>query len=223
MNASDRLALRRNQMVFAWYTDRASNKREQTGVLSYTNFMTRIVGGIETPLPPPVLPLVPELVGNYYIDAPVITALNSALSYVAAANLGPTRTSRFMYIWFASVAGAYNWAVADAPISGSVDNWNWVTLKNPQDRSSRVRAWMRCAVTTIMSTMVPSFNADTLATEERATFDINETQQAYLEASVKGSGDFASWNAAWSAWYATRAADGSVDDHRLPIERKAEA
>jgi membrane-associated phospholipid phosphatase len=210
MNASDRLALRRNQMVFAWYTDRDTTKREQNGILSYDKLMTRIVGGIETPLSPPVLPLVPDLLGNYYVDGPIISALNGALSYVAAANLGPTRTSRFMYIWFASVAGAYNWAITDAPIGASVDNWNWATMKRPQDSSSRVRAWTRCAVATIMTSMVPSFDTNQLAAEERAAFDISESSQAYLEAFVKGAGDFAAWNAAWNAWYATRAADGNV-------------
>ena len=63
--------------------------------------------------------IIPSL--KYVINS----GLDNILQYAATVNLGPTRSSRFMYVWIASITQAWNWISAESRISGTHDAWNW--------------------------------------------------------------------------------------------------
>lgn len=130
-------------------------------------------------------------------------ALDSLIASVSSKNVGPTRGSRIMYLWAASVAQAWNWVCADARISGVHDGWNWD--QNPSvDRSMTALPpndsiiWM-CSV---IDWITPTFITDTYQSIYKCPVD--------TVTRVKASGQWTNWVAAWNTWYAARQADGSV-------------
>ena len=137
----------------------------------------------------------PEPTMKYILNA----GLDTLLSYIAQVNLGPTKGSRFAYIWVASVVGAWNWVRSETRVSGVHDGWDWTTNKAAGgalgDNDSLL--WLCSVVDYVNAAMMPGsaalFNCD-----------------AESVARVKASGDWNGWVAAWQAWYNGRAADGSV-------------
>ena len=62
------------------------------------NGLSDIMSGSSTPVDPE-----PSL--KYVINE----GLDNMLQYIASVNLGPTRGSRYIYVWICSVVGAWNW------------------------------------------------------------------------------------------------------------------
>ena len=122
--------------------------------------------------------------------------INNVLQYIASSNLGPTKGSRIMYLYVASVAQAWNWVTADANVRGVLDNWDWTNSKaaaplGPNDSI----IWISCVIDYLTSQFhaIPSIYAC----------------PADVVARVQSAGQWSAWTAAWGAWYMNRLADGS--------------
>lgn len=94
MNASDIIQKNRNQMIFAWYWDKALFGTKPSGGTSYDIQIQKIEGG-----DPSLERVVPaKIPSTYSLDKCILSALDDLMASVASRNLGPTRTSRIMYL-----------------------------------------------------------------------------------------------------------------------------
>jgi hypothetical protein len=129
---------------------------------------------------------------KYIINA----GLNAMLQYIAKVNLGPTRGSRYIYVWITSVIGAWNWIRSESHISGTHDNWNW-ELKASNTLSSNDSIIWLCEV---IDYITPFFIPSGYKSIYNCPLDIVTR--------VKTDGEWNNWLGHWQPWYAYRQADG---------------
>lgn len=130
-------------------------------------------------------------------------AIEAILKYIASINLGPTRSSRLMYLWSASVAQAWNWVSLSQrqttpTILGTKDNWDWDTNSKVTLNDCDKVVWITLAIDTITSILSGSTYTS------KFTYDTMTVQR------VQSEGQWDNWLNTWNAWRATRANDGSV-------------
>jgi len=136
--------------------------------------------------------------------------MDAMFNYVAAQNLGPTKTSRHMYMWAMSVATAYNWVTKTTPYTTpATDGWGWTTT-HPLSTCTFVSVWMTQALTVIMPALIPGYNAAQLAAQEKTLYGWTQFEQTTQINYVRTAGQFTAWQAAWQLWFQARSADGSV-------------
>jgi hypothetical protein len=157
-----------------------------TYFLAPPNGLSTIMSGNSTPVPPE-----PSL--KYVINA----GLDNMLIYIAKNNLGPTRGSRYIYVWIASVVGAWNWVRSEVSINGEHDQWNWTTNKanNPLNDNDSI-IWL-CNV---IDYITPFFIPNGYTSIYNCPADVVER--------VKSDGQWNSWQTAWQTWYNYRQTDG---------------
>jgi hypothetical protein len=103
------------------FTVCAMNSVGQGPVVPSTSYFLAPPDGLSTIMSGDSTPVVPEPSLKYVINA----GLDNMLAYIASVNLGPTRGSRYIYVWITSVVGAWNWVRSESRISGIHDTWNW--------------------------------------------------------------------------------------------------
>ena len=142
------------------------------------------------------IPLNPLSSLQYIMNA----GLDYVFQYIASVNLGPTRGSRFMYLWITSVIGAWNWVASDSRIVGTHDAWNWNAKTShalTNGDNDRV-IWLTCVIDYLNPLIVPG------------TYRSIYNCPADVVARVRAQGDWDTWVSAWQTWYNYRSADGSV-------------
>jgi len=137
-------------------------------------------------------PVAPEPSLKYVLNY----GLDSVLNYVKSVNLGPTRGSRYLYVWIASVAGAWNWVRSESRISGTHDNWNWSNKAATPLSDNDSIIWL-C---TVIDYITPNF----VPTGYKSIFNC----PADVVARVKTAGEWNTWTSNWQTWYNYRQADG---------------
>jgi hypothetical protein len=122
--------------------------------------------------------------------------INNVLQYIASSNLGPTKGSRILYLYVASVAQAWNWVTTDTNVRGVQDNWDWTNSKAavPLAANDSI-VWISCVIDFLTSQFHP------MASIYACPADV--------VARVQDAGQWSAWSAAWGAWYSNRMADGS--------------
>jgi hypothetical protein len=135
----------------------------------------------------------PEPSLNFIIN----TALDSMLNYIASVNLGPTRGSRYIYVWVTSVVGAWNWVRSENRISGERDKWNWTTNKasSPLNNNDSL-IWLCSVIDYIMPFFIPSGYVSPY------------NCPADVIVRVKAAGQWNNWLSNWQTWYNYRQNDG---------------
>jgi hypothetical protein len=124
-------------------------------------------------------------------------AIDSGLQTLAAANIGPTRSSRMMYLLVASIVQAWNWVSNENHIQGMHDNWDWTYNKAPQPLGQNdAIIWMTCAIDYIRSFF------STEPSIYHCPADVVDR--------VQDAGDWGAWTTQWSFWYSQRQYDGSA-------------
>jgi hypothetical protein len=140
----------------------------------------------------------------------VFATQDQVFQYIVSTNCGPTRASRFLYLWMNTVASAYSWAQATGPLSTVVDGWNWA-VHNPLPNLSFVAAWMTQCLAYAMPLLFPgTVTAQQLYQYERDLRLWTPLEQATQAGYVKDTAKFSLWKAAWTAWFAARQLDGST-------------
>ena len=136
--------------------------------------------------------IVPSL--KYVLNA----GIDSMIQYAASSNLGPTKGSRMMYVWSASVVQAWNWVRAEKRIVGTHDTWNWDNkLTSPLSDDDTV-IWL-CSV---IDYITPYF----ITSGYKSIYNC----PAVTVARVKTAGDWNTWVANWQTWYNYRVGDNSM-------------
>jgi hypothetical protein len=128
------------------------------------------------------------------------SALNTLFEYAAKANLGPTKGSRFMYVFIASIVGAWNFVRPEVRVTGEHDNWNW-NSKLPEElllSDSDSIIWLCIVIDHIMPQLIGNYHS------------IFNCPADSIER-VKEAAHFDTWAEAWQAWYSNRQNDGSVE------------
>jgi hypothetical protein len=153
--------------------------------LAPPNGLSSIMSGSSTPVAPE-----PSL--KYVINS----GLDTMLEYIASVNLGPTRGSRYIYVWITSVVGAWNWVRSESRISGTHDDWNWnaKAFSPLSDNDSII--WL-C---TVIDYITPFFISSGYKSIYNCPPDVVER--------VKTAGQWNTWLSAWQSWYNYRQNDG---------------
>jgi hypothetical protein len=202
MSEGMRIQRRRNIMVFTNIAESAPYKR--AAFQSYDLFSAYREGEVEAGLPEPIPVTTPP---TYNLSDELFTSLNLVLNYAAANNLGPTRSSRQYYLWFFSLAAAYQWVQTEKRITGTKDGWDWNT-QYPITSTVDLCVWMLSALEVINGKFPISYNASwgALAT----AYSLTGEQLEAKKTAVKVTSRFSVWNSAYGTWWTARAADGSV-------------
>ncbi len=136
--------------------------------------------------------------------------IESMLRYVAKANLGPTRGSRLMYLWFFSVVSAWRWVNSDSRIFGIHDSWDWDTnMASGALNYSDSLIWL-CLVIDHVNGILQN-NSGLVS----SIYNCPDS----VVANVKSNGEWDRWLGAWQSWYAYRSGDGYVSaSTTMPVE-----
>lgn len=199
---SERIQRRKNIMIFTNLATAPPSK--PTPVLSYDLYNVVRVGEVESGAEPTPY----EAPGIYNLTRELLRTFGLLLSYAATSNLGPTRSSRLYYLWFSSVAAAYQRVDDGNHISGTRDGWNWdirYVVRSEQDRC----IWMLLTMEVIMTKLGISYTAPWSALADVYALSTNEALEVAKSAAFL-AGNFMEWQASYTVWFATRAADGSV-------------
>ena len=139
-------------------------------------------------------PINPDPCLAYVINA----GLDNVLQYIASSNLGPTKGSRMIYLFVASVVQAWNWVTVDTNVQGIHDQWDWTLSKAPAPLSSNDSIiWIASVIDYLASQLHP------LPSIYNCPADV--------VARVKSEGQWDNWASRWSTWYINRLADGSAN------------
>jgi hypothetical protein len=157
-------------------------------ILAPPDGLSSIMSGSSTPV-------IPEPSLKFILN----TGLDAMLNYIASVNLGPTRGSRYIYVWITSVVGAWNWVRPNLEnrIIGEHDEWNWTTNKasSPLDDNDSI-IWLCSVIDYITPFFIPS------------GYQSIYNCPADVVARVKAAGEWDRWLAAWQTWYNYRQGDG---------------
>lgn len=144
------------------------------------------------------------------IDVTVLYAFESVLTYGASQNYPPTVMSRFLYMWFMSVFGAWNWVLNAPVLPGTKDSWNFTTTQYPLNYDDST-TWMVLAVNQIMTTMgITGYDSSYLINRTLTCHGWTSAQFATESARIQSAGHWTQWLAALTAWRSVRNADGSA-------------
>ena len=208
MSESMRIARRRNMMAFAFYETKAGYKEEQQGPFTYDSYYNRIVGAVETGeiLVEPPEPTPPE--PTYDLSLELLNAFEAVLQYAATNNLGPTRSSRFYYLWFFSLSAAYQRTTPKVTISGTKYDWNW-DIHNFLSDDRETCVWILSVLEAIMPRFNNSYSASAAFSVLKTTYGWDDLLLESQKQLVKEKANFDGWLVAYNIWWSSCAADGS--------------
>jgi hypothetical protein len=129
------------------------------------------------------------------VQSVVLSALQQLLTYNASISLGPTKCARIYYLFFFSVASAFQWTGIAKSVSGTHVSWNWDTQYPLTD--DQKSPWLITVLNIIMPFFIPNY------------VPIEQVPMVDIEA-IKTTGHFSEWLSAWNMWWASRASDGNV-------------
>jgi len=152
------------------------------------------------------------------LQTTIFYAMEQVFNFIVSSNCGPTRASRYLYLWMNTVTAAYRWVQPTSDLSGVVDNWNWTTFESatPIGGSNNIAVWM----TQVFAYAMPLLFSNTTAAQflqfERTLRGWSLLEQATQVGFAKKTGQFLLWQAAWAAWYVTRQHDGATQAAAIP-------
>jgi hypothetical protein len=124
--------------------------------------------------------------------------LNSVLEYASKVNWGPTKCSRNIYLWAASLAQAWNRVRPESIITGTKDNWNWSAKATTTLTDEEAVIWLTCVIDVITPILIGNAHK----------FIYNISPSA--EAAVKAKAGWSTWYSNWQSWFNERANDGNI-------------
>jgi hypothetical protein len=139
----------------------------------------------------------------------VMISLNSLLQQAIKSKLGPTRTSRFFYLWFFTITSAYSWVTNNSPIKGVKDGWNW-SEAYPLQSEFEVCCFIHHTIHDTIQTFIPGYNTSTLQRIEDEGFEWNNEDKKFTKYRIFNKGKYNLWKSKWNSWYTARQSDGSL-------------
>lgn len=201
MSESARIARRRNIMVFTNLQDRADFKSNK--VESYDIYNIVRSGEVEAGLPIPA----PEIPRQYNLANELLRILNQTLTYAASNNLGPTRSSRYFYLWFFSIAAAYQWVARDKRVSGRHDLWDW-DIQHSLDNDEEICIWMLSCLEIINANFSIAYTAPW--SDLQSSYLLSDVDLASRKTYIQTRSNYSVWNTSYVSWWTACVADGSI-------------
>jgi hypothetical protein len=161
---------------------------------------------------------------TYSCSATQTILLHTALflQWLAQSGLGPTHVARRIYLYSTLVSAAWNWVAPPTAkrVQGTKDSWNWSTgspLSDINDRS----IWTTHVIGTLIGNVSATgqINPASVYAYEREQMHWSAEEQSAEVDRVLQSGNYATFQAAWATWLASRSADGSAS---LPAPTSAQ-
>lgn len=165
-------------------------------------------GGCDcTPPGPTAAPLDPNP-----LQTTVFYAMERVFQYIVSTNCGPTRASRYLYLWMNTTTSAYRWVQAASDLSGVVDGWDWTNDHSvkPILGENNIAAWMTQVYAYAMPLLFSNTTAAQFLQFERSLRGWNALEQATQAGFAKTTGQFVAWQARWTVWFASRQQDGAT-------------
>ena len=201
-------------MIFAWYWDKNIFGDKVASSSSYDTQINRVIGG--DPSLERAAPIKKEDISIYNLDLYTLSVLDELMNSIASRNLGPTRTSRILYLWFLTVCSAFNWIQVNGPLNGTLDSWNWDTRFPVQSGNLDLFLWMIAVFVRIMPTFINGYSPTSLKTNVANflgwTVEILDARTSR----VQSDGNWSAWESAWDTWYTNRSSDGSTAAASVP-------
>jgi membrane-associated phospholipid phosphatase len=142
------------------------------------------------------------------VSAQVFLATDILLTYNSSISIPPTRGARIHYLFFASLAMAYNWVTTQRAVKGEKDSWNWDT-RYPLANDGEVAVFLTEALHSILGALIPTYTPNQL--NDSLTQFQRESSPA-----IRQQGNFTGWSTAWQTWYTNRQNDGWVAASQFP-------
>jgi hypothetical protein len=223
MDASSLTKQKRDQTVYVWYRDKATLGQKQSSPITNDILIQKIVGSYP-------LYLNYQQIGNdcciscnppasgtsYTLDEAVFLAVDGLLNTVATQNLGPTKGSRILYLWFFTIVSGYNWASSNGSVSGTKDSWNWDTRNPIGGGETDMFLWMNGLLIDAAATFSPSWDSSILNKRATEVLGWDSSTLASETARVRSTGNYSAWQTAWNTWYSNRQNDGNVAAAAVP-------
>lgn len=144
-----------------------------------------------------------------YADV-ILFALTDILKNGASNNWGPTKCSRYNYLWMFTAATLYAWTTESAPLQGRKDDWDWDMHRHNLENSHERLSWFVHALIAVNDVFIPGYSGAALLELERARTGMSSAEQLAYRDTVRAKGDWAGWFALWNLWYTNRTTDGNV-------------
>lgn len=227
MDASTLIRQKQDQAVYVWYRDKATLGQKQPTVVTNDIVIEKNLGSyplyynyqqVGNNCCVSCAPTTTNCGSTYTLDEAIFLTLDSVLQSVAAQNLGPTRGSRILYLWFLTIVSAFSWASQDGAISGTKDSWNWDLHYPLPEGEKDMFFWMNQVLSEIMPTFVPSFDTQALLFKGANVLGMNIQEYTTESNRVRQIGRFSDWKSAWTTWYTARQNDGFVAASAVPAD-----
>jgi hypothetical protein len=146
-------------------------------------------------------------VESFALDELVNWLLIEQLTHCANNDLGPTKGGRANYIFFVTVAQAYNWV--NPILTGTIDRWNWDTNYKLQTAKD-IYVFVCHALIAVIPTILPTLNIQSIVLDEQRRMGWTAEQQTSYVYLIQQKTNFSLWLSNWNTWYSTRLNDGNV-------------
>jgi hypothetical protein len=149
---------------------------------------------------------------TYPILDSVLSAFSIFLQWIVDNGLGPTMTTRVLYIWNMAVSTSWAWIQQSIsiPLEGIHDNWNW-NKRSPYTLSEKYSyVWMNHAMAILMEGAFPGLSMTRILTTERSVCGWTESIQSQEVSAVRSLANWPEFIQLWQTWLTFRNTDGSV-------------
>ena len=146
---------------------------------------------------------------SYSMNSSILQAFELFLQWIVSKGLGPTATSRVLYMWYMAVAAPWNWVSTQNKLSGTHDTWNF-NQRTLLDDPMKVFIWTNHAMVDTFTTLFTGYDISSIITQERSIFGWTPQQQQDAITNIRTEGNWTAFWTAWQTWADYRKADGSA-------------
>jgi len=147
-----------------------------------------------------------------YVTPIILSGLESILSLSAtgaSGKLGPSKVAFLLYAYWFGVTTGYNW-IANGPIKGMKDNWNWdihyidTDLGNEFLFMNSVLQYILPLIFTNAFALNATFDPSQLINYGYSMTNLSPAEYAAKSAMVNATAHFSEWQSAFNTWFLAR-------------------
>jgi len=158
--------------------------------------------------PPPCLP--DPIEPNCSVIDSAATGLQTLFKWLATTGKSPTATARFLYLYFFTVAAAFNWLVGSGTVKGIKDGWDWDETNAIQPTPRELYVWINHAIADLMPQFFSGADFTSVLAMEFTLFNWTPEEQTRAVNEIRSKGNWTLFTARWNTWFNSRLADGAA-------------
>jgi hypothetical protein len=151
---------------------------------------------------------------SYPILDSILSAFTIFLQWIVSNGLGPTVTSRVLYIWNMALSTAWTWIQERSyplPLQGIHDNWNWDKHATNILSEKYCYVWMNHAMAEMMEDAFPGISMNLILSTERSVCGWTEITQTAENLAARSLGNWSEFIQLWKSWLTIRNDDGALN------------